>query len=39
MINQAMPLMEQGVEKANLASDVLMTIHAESQNTLEKISL
>jgi methyl-accepting chemotaxis protein len=39
VINQAMPLMEQGVEKANLASDVLMTIHAESQNTLEKISL
>jgi methyl-accepting chemotaxis protein len=37
-IGQAMPLMEQGVEKANLASDVLRNIRAESQNTLEKIS-
>ena len=37
-INQAMPLMEQGVEKANLASDALRNIHRESQNTQEKIS-
>jgi len=37
-INQAMPLMEKGVEKANLASEVLRNIHEESQNTLEKIS-
>lgn len=37
-IGQAMPLMEQGVEKANLASDVLRNIREESQNTLEKIS-
>ncbi len=38
-INHAMPLMEMGVEKANLASDVLKSIHEESQNTLEKVSL
>ena len=37
-IGQAMPLMAQGVEKANLASEVLRNIHEESQNTLEKIS-
>ena len=37
-IGQAMPLMQQGVEKANLASEVLRSIHEESQNTLEKIS-
>ena len=37
-IGQAMPLMEQGVEKANLASDVLRNIREESRNTLEKIS-
>ena len=37
-IGQAMPLMTQGVEKANLASEVLRSIHEESQNTLEKIS-
>jgi methyl-accepting chemotaxis protein len=37
-IGQAMPLMEQGVEKANRASEVLRSIHEESQNTLEKIS-
>jgi len=37
-INQAMPLMEKGVEKASLASEVLRSIHQESQNTLEKIS-
>ena len=37
-IGQAMPLMEQGVEKANLASSVLRSIHEESQNTLAKIS-
>jgi methyl-accepting chemotaxis protein len=37
-IGQAMPLMEQGVEKANRASEVLRTIREESQNTLEKIS-
>jgi|GEM_PF-5282704 X-X-X-Leu-X-X-Gly heptad repeat protein len=37
-IGQAMPLMEQGVEKANRASDVLRNIRTESQNTLEKIS-
>jgi methyl-accepting chemotaxis protein len=37
-INQAMPLMEKGVEKANLASEVLRGIREESQNTLEKIS-
>jgi methyl-accepting chemotaxis protein len=37
-INQAMPLMEKGVEKANLASEVLRNIREESQNTLEKIS-
>jgi len=37
-INQAMPLMEKGVEKANLASEVLRSIHEESQNTREKIS-
>jgi len=37
-ISQAMPLMEKGVEKANLASEVLRNIHEESQNTLEKIS-
>ena len=36
-INQAMPLMEKGVEKANLASEVLRGIREESQNTLEKI--
>ena len=38
-ISQAMPLMENGVEKANLASEVLRNIREESQNTLEKISL
>lgn len=38
-ISLAMPLMEQGVEKANLASEVLKGIREESQNTLEKISL
>jgi len=37
-IGQAMPLMEQGVEKANLASEVLRGIREESQNTQEKIS-
>jgi methyl-accepting chemotaxis protein len=37
-IGQAMPLMEQGVEKANRASEVLRSIREESQNTLEKIS-
>ena len=37
-ITQAMPLMTKGVEKANLASDVLRNIREESQNTLEKIS-
>ncbi|MBI3901330.1 MAG: methyl-accepting chemotaxis protein [Nitrosomonadales bacterium] len=37
-INQAMPLMDQGVDKANLASAVLKGIREESQNTLEKIS-
>jgi methyl-accepting chemotaxis protein len=37
-INQAMPLMEKGVEKANLASAALRNIHEESQNTLQKIS-
>ncbi len=36
-INQAMPLVEKGVEKANLASEVLRDIREESQNTLEKI--
>jgi methyl-accepting chemotaxis protein len=36
-IGQAMPLMEQGVEKANQASEVLRSIREESQNTLEKI--
>jgi methyl-accepting chemotaxis protein len=30
--------MEQGVKKANLASEVLRGIREESQNTLEKIS-
>lgn len=38
-IGQAMPLMEKGVEKANLAAEVLKNIREESQNTLEKISL
>ena len=38
-INQTMPLMDMGVEKANLASEVLHSIHEESQNTLEKILL
>ena len=37
-ITQAMPLMTVGVEKANLASEVLRNIREESQNTLEKIS-
>lgn len=37
-INQAMPLMEKGVEKAYLASKVLKNIREESENTLEKIS-
>ncbi len=37
-ISQAMPLMTKGVEKANLASEVLRNIREESQNTLEKIS-
>lgn len=37
-ITQAMPLMSKGVEKANLASEVLRNIREESQNTLEKIS-
>lgn len=37
-INLAMPLMEQGVNKANLASAVLVNIREESQNTLDKIS-
>ena len=37
-ITQAMPLMTKGVEKANLASEVLRNIREESQNTLEKIS-
>ena len=37
-IGHALPLMEQGVEKANLASDVLRNIREESQNTLEKIT-
>jgi len=33
-----MPLMEKGVEKANLAANVLKNIREESENTLEKIS-
>ena len=37
-ITQAMPLMTIGVEKANLAAEVLRNIREESQNTLEKIS-
>ncbi|MCX7088007.1 MAG: methyl-accepting chemotaxis protein [Methylococcales bacterium] len=37
-INQTMPLMEQGVEKANLAAVVLQNIREESQHTLDKIS-
>lgn len=37
-ITQAMPLMIKGVEKANLASEVLRNIREESQNTLDKIS-
>lgn len=37
-IGQAMPLMEKGVEKASLASEVLRHIREESQNTLEKIT-
>jgi len=37
-ITHAMPLMTKGVEKANLASEVLRNIREESQNTLEKIS-
>ena len=37
-INQSLPLVEQGVEKANQASEVLRGIHVESQNTLEKIT-
>ena len=38
-IGNAMPLMEQGVEKANRASEVLKDIREESQNTLAKVSL
>ena len=37
-IDQAMPLMEKGVDKVNLASKVLKNIREESENTLEKIS-
>jgi methyl-accepting chemotaxis protein len=37
-IGKALPLMDEGVGKANLASEVLMSIRGESQNTLEKIS-
>jgi len=37
-IHQVLPLTEQGVAKANLASETLRSIRAESQNTLEKIS-
>lgn len=37
-IGQAMPLMEDGVEKANRASEVLHGIHEESRNTQDKIS-
>ncbi|MEJ2345594.1 MAG: methyl-accepting chemotaxis protein [Gammaproteobacteria bacterium] len=37
-IGHAMPLMQQGVEKAGRASEVLRDIRQESQNTLDKIS-
>jgi methyl-accepting chemotaxis protein len=37
-IHLVLPLTEQGVEKANLASETLRSIRTESQNTLEKIS-
>ncbi len=37
-INQTLPLMEEGVEKASLASAVLRDIRKESQSTLEKIT-
>jgi methyl-accepting chemotaxis protein len=38
-IGKTLPLMESGVEKANLASKVLKEIHHESQSTLKKVSL
>ena len=37
-IGQAMPLMKEGVEKANLASKVLGDIREESKHTVEKIT-